>query len=244
MSQPSATAAEPDFGPSLPQLLRRWLPRLARWQQVLLVLAAGAIVAFVITAVYKTEAAKRTYVQTGSDAGKRGLEPLPFRFDYPGTLRITKPPGAYVQAERTVNGTLAARMRVSPIEIQPQPGLISGYLPIAVVGLEREAARTYKNYRLQFEGRSRVNIAEGYQFAFNAQLPQKNGSPRSLYGRTVIIPEPYDPEDPAKPYPPGQAPKRGVLIQLLATTLDTPALAQDIGDTGILKKPFRTFRFG
>jgi hypothetical protein len=134
-------------------------------------------------------------------------------------------------------------MTVSPIEIEPHAGLVSGYLPLAAVRLEREAARRYKNYRLQFEGRSRVNFAEGYQFAFNAQLPQENGRPRSLYGRTVIIPEPYDKDEPDKPYPPGQAPTKGVLIQMLATTLDTAALAQDIGDTGTLKKPFRSFRF-
>ena len=244
MNEPSSTTAEPDFGPSLPELLRRWIPRLARWQQVLLALAAAALLIFLATALYKTEAAKNSYVQTAGDARERGLEPLSFRFDYPNKLRISKPPGSYVRAERTVDGTLAARMTISPIAIHPRPGLVSGYLPIAAVQLEREAQRRYKSFRLQFEGRSRVNFAEGYQFAFNAQLPQKNGPPRSLYGRTVIIPEPYDPEDPAKPYPDGQAPTRGVLIQLLATTLDTSALAQDIGDTGILKKPFRSFRFG
>jgi hypothetical protein len=77
MSEPTATTAEPDFGPSLPQLLRRWIPRLARWQQLLLAAALVALLVFLGTALYKTEAAKKDYVQTAGDARERGLEPTP-----------------------------------------------------------------------------------------------------------------------------------------------------------------------
>jgi len=208
----------------------------------------GVVLALVVigsgAALFQSEAAKHKYVQTEGNARERGLEPIAFNFEYSRALKRTQPPGSYVQLEKTENKTLVARMRISPIAIPPQPGLVSGYLPITATALERDGARRYKKFRLQFEGRARVNFAEGYQIAYNAQLEQPGRKPRSLFGREVIIPEPYDFEEPDKPYPPGQRPTRGVLIQMLATTLDASALAQDIGDTGILKKPYRSFRFG
>jgi hypothetical protein len=134
-------------------------------------------------------------------------------------------------------------MRIEPIELERGRGLVSGYLPITTLDLERQAARQYDGYRLQFEGRSRVNDAEGYQIAFNAQLRQPGRSPRQLLGRIVVLPEPYDPGEPEKPYPEGEGPTRGLLVTLLATTLDEVSEAQNVGDTGILKKPFRSLRF-
>ena len=110
--------------------------------------------------------------------------------------------------------------------------------------LERDAARRYRGLRLQFEGRARVNEVEGYQYAFRAQLPQPGKAPRQLFGRVVMLPEPYDLNDPGKPYPPGKVTGTGVLITMLSTTLDTPKEPIRVGDEGSLQRPFRSFRFG
>jgi hypothetical protein len=59
-----------------------------------------------------------------------------------------------------------------------------------------------------------------------------------------VLPEPYDYNDPAKEHPPGHNPTRGILITMLATTLDEPDSPTRVGDEGILQKPFRSFRFG
>ena len=65
-----------------------------------------------------------------------------------------------------------------------------------------------------------MNEVEGYQYAFTARLRGPGRPPRQLFGRIVMLPEPYDYEEPESEYPPGQNPTRGVLLTMLATTLD------------------------
>jgi hypothetical protein len=224
--------------------VRPWLRSLSmRWRVALgivVALLAGGIAALVIT----HEAGTDTYRQSERDAAARRLAPIAFVFDHSTKLDITKPGGAYVQAERRSQGKMAARFVVSPFRFRPQPGLVSGYLPIVATRLEEDAARRYEGFRLQFEGRARVNEVEGYQYAFRARLPQEGKPPRQLFGRVVMLPEPYDLEDPGKPYPAGETPSTGVLITMLSTTLDAPDEPIRVGDEGSLQRPFRSFRFG
>jgi hypothetical protein len=240
----STPAAQPDYGPSLPQLA--W-PRI-RALGLAARLALAALVAAVILAgavlVIRHDAATSSYNQTEADATARRLPPIAFHFDHSTKLEITKPPGDYVQAERHPGGKLAARMTVSPFRFHPEPGLVSGYLPIVATKLERASAHRYLGVRLQFEGRARVNEVEGYQYAFTARVKPKGRPAHQLFGRVVMLPEPYDLSDPGKPYPPGQVPSRGVLITMLSTTLDAPDAPMRVGDEGSLQRPFRSFRFG
>jgi hypothetical protein len=117
-------------------------------------------------------------------------------------------------------------------------------MPIVATRHERQAARRYEGFRLQFEGRARVNHVEGYQFAFTARLVRPGAEPRQLFGRIVLLPEPYDHTDPRIEYPPGQTPTRGLVITMLATSLDNVPSATRVGDEGLLQRPFRSFRFG
>ena len=50
-------------------------------------------------------------------------------------------------------------------------------MPVVATRYERQAARDYDGFRLQFEGRARVNEVEGYQFAFTARLERRGRSP-------------------------------------------------------------------
>ena len=193
----------------------------------------------------RSAAEVKTYHQTESDARDRGLNPIAFHFDHSRKLKLSQPPGAYVRAERRRNGELVASMTVSPFRMARRDGFVAGYLPLVATDLQRDAARRYDHFRLQFEGRARVNDVEGYQFAFTARLARAGGGePRQLFGRIVVLPEPYDYNDPAKEHPAGQNPTRGLLITMLATTLDAPDSPTRVGDEGILQKPFRSFRFG
>jgi hypothetical protein len=244
VAQPTAPA-EPDYGPSLPQIVRPWLRRRSRLQRLALGLAVVLLIAGAAALAIRSSAEVKSYQQTESDASDRGLNPIEFRFDHSRKLKLSKPPGAYVRAERRRNGELVGSMTVAPFRMARRDGFIAGYLPLVATDLQRDAARRYDNFRLQFEGRARVNDVEGYQFAFTARLARAGGGePRQLFGRIVVLPEPYDYNDPAKEHPAGQNPTRGLLITMLATTLDAPDSPTRVGDEGILQKPFRSFRFG
>jgi hypothetical protein len=236
--------AEPDYGPSLPQILRPWLRARPRWQQVALAAVVVLLAAVVAALVVRSEAEVKSYRQTESDARARGLQPVEFRFDHSRKLSLSKPEGAYVKAERRRGRELVASFTIAPFAMERREGFLAGYLPLVATDLEREAARRYDHFRLQFEGRARVNEVEGYQFAFTARLARAGGEPRQLFGRIVVLPEPYDYEDPDKEHPPGQNPTRGLLFTMLATTLDEPDSPTRVGDEGILQRPFRSFRFG
>ena len=243
-ARPEATRPEPDYGPSLPELLGPRLRALGPGGRILLGLVVLALAALIATLVISKEASVKSYLQTESDARARGLEPLTFRFDRSSRLRISHPGGAYVQAERTKDGVLVARFTVSPFRMDRRPGALASYLPLVATDLQRRDARRYEHFRLQFEGRARVNEVEGYQYAFTSRLREPGHPVRQLYVRVVILPEPYSYEDPETEYPPGRNPTRGVLLTMLATTLDEAPSATRVGDEGILPRPFRSVRYG
>jgi hypothetical protein len=236
--------AEPDYGPSLPEIVRPWLRSRPRYQQIALAVLLAALVGLVAALMIRSEGEVKSYRQTESDARARGLDPIEFRFDRSRKLALSKPQGSYVRAERLRDGELVARFTVTPFNMERRDGFLAGYLPLVATDLQREAQRRYDGFRLQFEGRARVNEVEGYQFAFTGRLPRPGGEPRQLFGRIVVLPEPYDYEDPETEHPPGKNPTRGVLLTMLATTLDEPDSPTRVGDEGILQRPFRSFRFG
>jgi hypothetical protein len=244
MAEPASESREPDYGPSLPTLLRPWLRGLGRLQRLALLSVLAALVAAAVAIVVRSEASTDSYTQTSEDARERGLAPIPFHFDYSGKLKLSRPSGTYVQVERRLRGTLFGRFTVSPLTLGRQRGLVSGFMPIVATEHERRAARRFARFRLQFEGRARLNEVEGYQFAFSARLNRPNLPPRQLFGRVVLLPEPFDPGDPEKPWPPGRNPTRGLVITMLSTTLDKVPSPTRVGDEGILQRPLRSFGFG
>lgn len=241
---PGGAPSPPDFGPTLPELLRPRLRALGTRGRI--ALGAGLLLVAVAIAVrlISSEPTVASYVQTSADAQARALEPLEFRFDRSTKLRLSKPSGAYVQAQRTRDGVLVARFTVSPFRMRPRPGALASYLPLVATDLVRAEERRHDRFRLQFEGRARVNEVEGYQYAFTARLHQQGRPPRQLFGRVVLLPEPYSYEDPETEYPPGRNPSRGVLLTMLTTSLDEAPSATRVGDEGILQRPFRSFRYG
>jgi hypothetical protein len=244
MAQHSAEPGEPGYGPSLPELLGPRLRALGGWQRVGLVLLVAALAALAAALVVRHEASIKSFKQTEADARRRGLAPIPFHFDHSRKLRLSRRAGTYASLERRQGGTLVGRFTVSELEIGRQEGQVSGFMPIVATRYERDAARRYKAFRLQFEGRARVNDVEGYQFAFTARLERPGGAARQLLGRVVMLPEPYDHQDPKVAYPAGQVPAQGLLITMLATSLDNVPSATRVGDEGLLQRPYRSFRFG
>ena len=238
------TSGEQGYGPSLPELLAPRIRALAMWQRIVLVAAIAALAVAAAAIVIRSEAEVQSYRQTEAGARQRGLASIPFNFDYSRKLDRSHPADAYVQLERRVKGTLANRFTVTELRLGRQEGQISGFMPVVATRYERQAAREYDGFRLAFEGRARVNDVEGYQFAFTARLKQRGKPARQLFGRVVMLPEPYDPTDPEREYPAGQTPTAGLVITMLATSLDNVPSATRVGDEGLLQRPYRSFRFG
>jgi hypothetical protein len=237
-------AGERGYGPSLPELVAPRLRALGFWQRVVLILALAALVAAAIAVLIRKEAEVRSFQQTEADAHRRGLAAIPFHFDYSRNLQLSRPAGAYVRLERRRRETLANRFTVSELRLGRQQGQVSGFMPVVATRYERQAARDYDGFRLQFEGRARVNEVEGYQFAFTARLERRDAPARQLFGRVVMLPKPFDPTDPEVEYPPGENPTAGLVITMLATSLDNVPSATRVGDEGLLQRPYRSFRFG
>jgi hypothetical protein len=237
-------AGERGYGPSLPELVAPRLRALGLWQRVVLMLALAGLVAAAAVLLIRQEAQVKSFQQTEADARQRGLAPISFHFDYSRKLRRSRPAATYVQLERRIRGTLASRFTVSELRLGRQQGQVSGFMPVVATRYERQAARDYDGFRLQFEGRARVNEVEGYQFAFTARLERAGAPARQLFGRVVMLPEPFDPTDTEAEYPPGETPTAGLVITMLATSLDNVPSATRVGDEGLLQRPYRSFRFG
>jgi hypothetical protein len=110
---------------------------------------------------------------------------------------------------------------VERLQLPPYAGDVGGALP--VIG-ERELEALKKRYpdlEPVEETKTRVNRVVGYTLAFRV-------SPK-VYGRLVLLPEPV----------PGT--REGVKMLLISGGAES---AQDVGASGRLKAPYRSFRFG
>jgi hypothetical protein len=115
---------------------------------------------------------------------------------------------------------------VEPLELPTYRGDVGGILPVeASRELDRLKTR-YPDLELVEEGKVRINRVAGYSLSFRVSR-----SPRQ-YGRLVLLPEPV----------PGT--RRGVKLLLLASPAGGANKARDVGTSGAVKTPYRSFRFG
>jgi hypothetical protein len=207
--------------PTLPDLVG---PRLARLPAAVRV-AVAAVCAVVVLAVAALIAARpgddvTEYVQRNG---------LTFNFRYPDPLVRAAPQGdGLVRVEHVRPDRLFVQsFTVEPLELPAYRGAVGGLLPIVADGEMQALARRFREFELVQEGKTRLNEVPGYAIAFRARL-----GPRRLFGREVLLPEPL----------PGA--RRGVRLLLLATPSAGINRAEDVGVRGVIKRPFRTFRFG
>jgi hypothetical protein len=146
-----------------------------------------------------------------------------FNLRYPAEMQKRAPAaGELVHLERPGVDSFV----VLPLRLPAYRGDVGGFLPV-------QAAHELEALRKRFpalepveEGKARVNQVAGYSLVFRASR-----QPR-LYGRLVLLPEPV----------PGT--REGVKLLLLATPEGGADKARDVGTRGLLKTPFRSFRFG
>ncbi len=210
-------AVLPEHRPTLGDLLR---PRVGRrGMRVLVALAVLVAAAFAFRAVSPED--------DGVDVVHRA-GPVQFNFRYPEGLAPAKPQGAeLLRLEARRRGLFIQSFAVEPLQLRPYRGNVDGTLPVFAAG-EIEALRgRFAEFELVQDGKTRVNEVPGYTILFRARLGK-----RRLYGREVILPQPE----------PGA--RDGVRLLLLATPAGGVSNAGEVGVRGVVKRPFRTFRFG
>ena len=142
----------------------------------------------------------------------------------PGRVRARRPGcgRAVARCERPDLDSLV----VEPLELPAYKGDVGGVLPI-VAARELDALKErFPQLEPVEEGKARINKVAGYTLAFRASR-----SPR-LYGRLTLLPEPV----------PGA--RTGAKLLMLATPDAGAANARQVGTSGAVKTPYRSFRFG
>jgi hypothetical protein len=187
-----------------------------RWAAIAL-LALAALLALV--------ALVGSSAQPGTHVVHRGA--IPFNLRYTGPLRAVKPgPGELLHLEWRSAGRVQASFVVEPLRLPAYRGDVGGVFPI-VASRDQDALRArFPALEPVEEGKARVNQVPAYSSTFRASR-----KPR-LYGRVVLLTQPV----------PGA--RDGFRIVMLATPLGGADKAGDVAARGMLKTPYRTFRFG
>lgn len=211
-------AVLPEFRPTLPELLRaRFGRRPTTTLLALSLLLAAATLAF---ALLRPGEEGTTVVQrTG---------PVQFNFRYPSPLTRVAPQGdQMLRLEARRSGLFLQSFAVAPLRLPAYRGEVGGALPVFATREIAGLRGRFAQFELVQDGKTRVNEVPGYAVLFRARLGK-----RRLFGRDILLPEPL----------PGA--RDGVRLLLLATPAAGVSSAADVGVRGVIKRPYRTFRFG
>ena len=162
---------------------------------------------------------------TSAAEGQRIVQKAPVALNLrvaPGMKQLTPGAGEWVRLERKGQDSMV----VSPLRLPAYKGDVGGVLPV-VASRELDALKQrFPDLEPVEEGKARINTVAGYTLAFRVSR-----NPRA-YGRLTLLPQPV----------PGA--RDGVKLLLLATPAGGVGKASDVGTHGLLKTPYRSFRFG
>jgi hypothetical protein len=207
----------PDFGPSLPGLLRQ---RFGIRERVV------TIAAIALVAVVAVAALVRSYAVAPTHLVHRG-DPV-FNLQYSGKRLHKVPPqqGELARIEARKPG-LTVSIAVSPLHLEPYAGNVtSGLLPVYADGYKRRLSAAAPNFKLFDEGSARVNDAQGYQIGFRT-----GRAGRFTYGRDMLL------------LPGDENVRDGVVLKLRMFRV-RPLTKGDQTMIDHMKKAFHSFRFG
>jgi hypothetical protein len=209
-----------EYGPSLVQLAAPHWRRASTGVRALVV--AGAVVLLGVLA-----AAALTLENAGYSHGG----PVPFSFEYRGLYRAAPEHGEFVRVQsRWPDGSVKNSYAVGPLVLPPYSGELNGELPLFAAGFIHALSRQYAGFALRAEGKTRISTKlTGYEVAFFA-----NVEGRRVYARDVLL-------TPAEAHP-----RAGVVVTMLTSPkasaqVDSPL---EVGDTGVLVRPLKSFAFG
>jgi hypothetical protein len=217
MGQP---LVKPEYGPSLPALMRTW-PRPRRLAvTAALALVVVVAVALAVLRVVRNDANTSVAVVQGPPAFN-----LIWRNDL---KRVAPNPGELLRLENRSGAGLLQRFLVRPLHLAPYRGDVFGVLPLyAATVTMREIRQDYPDAIERGEGKARINELPGYQVIF-----QTNVGGHVAYGRRILL----------LPDEPGV--REGAQLEMLVTRSPAVPRADAVGGNGPLKTPLRSFRFG
>jgi hypothetical protein len=205
----------PEFRPTLRDELAGLGPLVRR--VVIALLALIVVIALVLLL--------RSSSQPGTHVVQRGA--VAFNLRYTGPLKQVKAgPGELLHLEWRQKGELLASFVVEPLKLPAYSGDVGGVFPMVASRDQAELKRRFPALEPVEEGKARVNQVPAYSSTFRA------GRKPRLYGRTVLLAAPM----------PGA--RDGFRIVMLATPDGGADKAGDVAARGVLKTPYRTFRFG
>jgi hypothetical protein len=204
-----------EFRPTLRDELAGFGPRVRA--AVIALLALIVVVALVLLL--------RSSSQPGTRVVHRG--PVAFNLRYTGPLKqLEAGPGELLRLEWRRHGKLLASFVVEPLKLPAYSGDVGGVFPVVASRDQSVLRQRFPAFEPVEEGKARVNTVPAYSTTFRASR-----KPR-LYGRTVLLAAPQ----------PGA--RDGFRIVMLATPDGGASKARDVAARGVLKTPYRTFRFG
>jgi hypothetical protein len=151
-----------------------------------------------------------------------------FNLRYASAFRRLAPQrGEMLHIRRRVGGRTLDAFAVSRLTLPSYSGDVAGVLPVYAERVLAELRVAYPGLHLVEEGKARVNLVPGYSILFRV------GSGRNrMFGREVLLPKPE------------AHPREGVRLALRTfkgTVVHNP---RDLGVSGALRSPYRTFQFG
>jgi hypothetical protein len=215
----AALPIKPEYGPTLGQLLApRWHGASAAVRRLVIALAAVVLVVAVVL------------VLTLLNASYSHGAPVPFSFGYRGLQRVAPDPGGYVKVQqRDSRGRLQYSFAVNPLTLPPYSGEQSGEVPLYAARYIDALRKRDPGVVLRGEGKTRVNTIPAYHVLYTTTVEG-----REMYGRDVLV------------VPEHRGARKGLVIVMLTAAgankqIDGPI---EVGGTGVLLHPMRSFRLG
>jgi hypothetical protein len=213
-----STLVKDEYGPTLPELLRR----VPRWAQF----AAWAAIALVV--------AVGLGLGTGGAAAPerhavvRGERTFNLAWD-PRRLQRVQVPGTLFALEGRRGDLFLDSLAVKPVTLPAYEGAPGGVLAVLAARRLQQLRETVPGFQASNppEGRTRVNDSTGYQVTWR----ERRGG-RSIYARDIWL------------VPPVPNARDAIVVELRTTPAAGTPNADRTGGTGALKQPLRSLRFG
>jgi hypothetical protein len=167
-----AAPVKSEFGPTLPQLLRRRLDGAPAWARSGLWAAVAAVVVMAVAVALLLR--KPSYSHGGA---------LPLSFPYSSRLHRVAAPGAFVRLEQRSAGRLVQSFEVAPLRLPAYRGRMFAELPLFADGYIRRLRATLPGFQLVYEGRTPPTNPLGYQILYSYRGP----AGESVFGRDEVL---------------------------------------------------------